>query len=530
MISENLENGRVHMKNIRWFAFLFLFLLAFPGESQAASSSAHIQLDGKDIGAAKGAQIQEVKGNVLVPLRLIVEELGYKVNWEAKTGTVTIKNQNKNQNLSLQVNNPIATVNGQQMGLAVAPLLTGGTTYVPLRFVSEQTGLGVTWNNELKTVLLTTPSTSSGKSESSRGSSATQTAANAEESTRAVISQISFTNHQLTIAVNGKVTPKVTTLTNADRIVADIPDARLSNDFLSSQPLDKGGQGAFSVTDDPDVTQVRYSIFSTSPASVRIVIDLNSSTSYHVQNADDGKVVIALDQKSDETAPTPTEPVTSTSPTEPTIASDGHAQGIDVSHYNGSIDWQQVAASGKTFAFIKATEGTKYQDNQFLVNVQRARDANILVGAYHFLNATTVDGARQEAANFARAIESAGGRLDLPPVMDYENNPKGISTVQINEVAHAFLDEVERLTGRQPIVYTGNVFASKFDPTFSMYKLWVARYSTTQKPTAVPAWNSWWAWQYSSTGSVPGINGAVDLDEYNGTIDELRASLAAELE
>ncbi|MEC0181523.1 GH25 family lysozyme [Paenibacillus peoriae] len=516
------------MKNIRWFAFLFLFLLAFPGESHAASSSAHIQLDGKDIGAAKGAQIQEVKGNVLVPLRLIVEELGYKVNWEPKTSTVTIQNQNKNQNLSLQVNNPIATVNGHQMGLAVAPLLTGGTTYVPLRFVSEQTGMGVTWNNELKTVFLTTPSTSSGKSESSRSNSTSQTATNTEESTRAVIGQISFTNHQLTIAVNGKVTPKVTTLTNADRIVADIPDAKLSDDFLSLQPLDKGGQGAFPVTDDPDVSQVRYSIFSTNPASVRIVIDLNSSISYHVRNADDGKVVIALDQKTEE--PAPAEPDTPITPTEPSIASDGHAQGIDVSHHNGNIDWQQVAAAGKTFAFIKATEGINYQDNQFLANVQGARDANILVGAYHFLNATTVDGARQEAANFARAIESAGGRLDLPPVMDYENNPKGISTAQINEVARAFLDEVERLTGCQPMVYTGNVFASKFDPTFSMYKLWVARYSTTQKPTAVPAWNSWWAWQYSSTGSVPGINGAVDLNEYNGTIDELRSSLAAELD
>ncbi|WP_025715606.1 GH25 family lysozyme [Paenibacillus sp. 1-18] len=515
------------MKNIRWFAFLFLFLLVFPVESHAASSSSHIQLDGKDISAAKGVEIQEVKGNVLVPLRLIVEELGYKVNWEPKTRTVTIQNQNKNQILSLQVDNPMASVNGQQMGLAVAPLLTGGTTYVPIRFVSEQTGIDVTWNSELKTVVLTTPATSSVNSESSRGNSPTQTVTDVEENALAPISQISFTNHQLTIAVNGKVSPKVTTLTHTDRIVVDIPDSKFSEDFLSSQSFDKGGQGAFPVTDDPDVSQVRYSKFSTNPASVRIVVDLNNSAPYHVLNEDDDKVIIAIDQTSDETAPTgPVTAISPTEPTEPTLASDGHAQGIDVSHYNGKIDWQQVAAAGKTFAFIKATEGTKYQDNQFLVNVQGARDANILVGAYHFLNATTADGARLEAANFARAIDSAGGRLDLPPVLDYENNPKGLTSAQISEVAHAFLDEMEKLTGRQPIVYTGNVFAFKFDPTFSMYKLWVARYSTTQKPTAVPAWNSWWAWQYSSTGSVPGINGAVDLDEYNGTIDELRSSLA----
>ncbi|QDY83284.1 AMIN domain-containing protein [Paenibacillus polymyxa] len=502
------------MKKIGLFAFLFLFLLAFPGKSHAASSNSHIQLDGKDISAGKGAQIQQVQGNVLVPLRLIVEELGYSVNWESKTGTVTIHKQNIN--LSLHVNNPIASVNGQPIGLAVAPLLNGGTTYVPIRFVSEQTGMEVSWNNELKTVFLTTPPASSGNSVT------TSAASDTTASERTAINQISFNNHQLTITVDGKVSPKVTTLTQPDRIVVDIPDAKFGEEFPASQSFNNGGQGSFSVTDDSDASKVRYSLFSTSPASVRIVVDLDHSTPFHLINADDGKVVIALDQASEE--PASTETVT-TVPVDPTISSNGHAQGIDVSHYNGNIDWQQVAVAGKTFAFIKATEGTKYQDNQFLANVQGARNANILVGAYHFLNATTVDGARQEAANFARALDSAGGRLDLPPVMDYENNPKGLTPAQISEVAHAFLDEMEKLTGREPIVYTGNVFASKFDPTFSMYKLWVARYSTTQKPTAVPAWNSWWAWQYSSTGSVPGIPGQVDLDEYNGTIDELRASL-----
>ncbi|WP_025685336.1 GH25 family lysozyme [Paenibacillus maysiensis] len=528
------------MKKICFLAFLFLFLWGFPGETHATSSSSHIELNGKDLSAGKGIQTQEVKGNILVPLRLIVEELGYRVDWKAKTGTVTI--QDRDHHLSLQVNQTIASVDGHQMGLMVAPLLRDGTTYVPLRFVSEQTGLNVTWNSKLKTVFLTSPPDSSGSSGSSHGSSdsgtqaITNTVTDAEESTRATIDQISFMNHQLAITVNGKVSPKVTTLTHADRIVVDIPSSRFSDEFQASLPLDNTRQGAFPVADDPDVSQVRYSLFSTSPAAVRIVVDLNSSQSFHVLNAGDGKIVIALDQKSDDTVGlTSTAPVTSTiAPDtivpEPVISSDGHAQGIDVSHYNGTIDWQQVAAAGKTFAFIKATEGTTYQDNQFLANVQGARDASILVGAYHFLNATTTDGARQEAANFARALESAGGRLDLPPVLDYENNPKGLSPAQISEVAHAFLDETEKLTGRLPIVYTGNVFASKFDPTFSMYKLWVARYSTTQKPTAVPAWDNWWAWQYSSTGSVPGIRGNVDLDEFNGTIDELRSSLAGDTE
>lgn len=234
------------MKKICLFAFLFLFLLAFPRESHAASSSSHLQLDGKDISVGKGVQIQEVKGNVLVPLRLIVEELGYSVNWESKTGTITIHKQNLN--LSLQVNNPIASVNDHQMGLAVAPLLREGTTYVPLRFVSEQTGIDVAWNNELKTVFLTTPPTSSDNSESTHDHSATPAVSNPKESARTAINQISFANHQLTIAVNGKATPKVTTLTHADRIVVDIPSSTFSEEFLASQSFDSSGQGSFPVT------------------------------------------------------------------------------------------------------------------------------------------------------------------------------------------------------------------------------------------------------------------------------------------
>ncbi|WP_223068151.1 glycoside hydrolase family 25 protein [Paenibacillus caui] len=201
----------------------------------------------------------------------------------------------------------------------------------------------------------------------------------------------------------------------------------------------------------------------------------------------------------------------------------GNAQGIDVSHHNGVIDWRRVAASGKSFAFIKASEGTTFKDSMFAANVQGAKEANLMVGAYHFVNAATAEKAREEAANFAAAMSLVGGAaaLELPPVMDYENNPRGISKSQINSVASAFLAELEGLTSRKPLVYSGNDFSVNFDAGLGTYGLWVARYST-QPPWNVPAWKNWDFWQYSSTGSVAGINGQVDLNVFRGSVEELR--------
>lgn len=203
--------------------------------------------------------------------------------------------------------------------------------------------------------------------------------------------------------------------------------------------------------------------------------------------------------------------------------SNRNAQGIDVSHHNGTINWDQVRASGMTFAFIKASQGQRFRDRKFIDNVQGARKAGLLVGAYHFVDATTPEAARAEAVHFASTLELAGGAgtFELPPVMDYENNPGSLGKAGINAVAKAFLSELERLTGREPIVYTGNSFATNFDTSFSAYKLWVARYSR-RLPSPTPAWNKWDFWQYSESGTVPGIQGAVDLNEYAGTLEELK--------
>lgn len=210
-----------------------------------------------------------------------------------------------------------------------------------------------------------------------------------------------------------------------------------------------------------------------------------------------------------------------------------NAQGIDISHHNGSVNWAKVKADGISFAFLKASEGQTYKDDTFEDHVKNARQAGILVGAYHFVRAVSEADAKAEAANFYAAIRAAGGigRLDLPPVMDYENNPGSLSKLQINAVAAAFLAEIERLSGVRPIVYTGNSFAANFVAAIGKYPLWIARYSTAA-PMETTAWSRWDFWQYSdgqsgglrSSGSrrVDGVSGFPDLNEYAGTLEELK--------
>ncbi|UPK45781.1 GH25 family lysozyme [Paenibacillus pabuli] len=203
---------------------------------------------------------------------------------------------------------------------------------------------------------------------------------------------------------------------------------------------------------------------------------------------------------------------------------DSNVQGIDVSRYQGKIDWLKVKADGREFVFIKATEGQTYSDPNFATNVKGALSAGLLVGTYHFLKATTTVSAKTEAAHYAKTLDTVGGAdlLGLPPVMDYENNPGNLSKAQINAVAKSFLSELERLTGQKPIIYTGNSFASNFDTGLSGYDLWIARYSDTRTPDDQPAWKTWTIWQYSDSGKVPGITGNVDLNEFNGSLSDLK--------
>ncbi|MGW9531123.1 glycoside hydrolase family 25 protein [Paenibacillus terrae] len=172
----------------------------------------------------------------------------------------------------------------------------------------------------------------------------------------------------------------------------------------------------------------------------------------------------------------------------------GNAQGIDVSHHQGTIDFKKVAGDGISFVFIKATQGKSFRSKTFLKFVKDAKAAGLLIGVYHYVDdsATTPETARQEAANFVSAIKDAGGiaAFDLPPAMDYESNKSGLSKAALTSVAKAFLQEVERLTGVRPIVYTYPSFIGNFSG-LSDYPLWIARYSSTQVPPGASGWSRW---------------------------------------
>lgn len=220
--------------------------------------------------------------------------------------------------------------------------------------------------------------------------------------------------------------------------------------------------------------------------------------------------------------------------------SKGNAQGIDVSHWQGIIDWKKVALSGISFVFIKATQNG--MDKKFLDNVKGAKAAGLLVGAYHYIDdsVTTVDKARSAARIFHNAIQAAGGQdmIDLPPVMDYESNKNNLSKPLITAIAKAFLEEIQRLAGAKPLIYTYPAFIGNF-VGLSDYPLWIARYST-QTPSDAAGWTSWDFWQYSDgtaggmlhsgNRKVNGINGPVDLNEYNGTVAELKSRYNKKIE
>lgn len=193
--------------------------------------------------------------------------------------------------------------------------------------------------------------------------------------------------------------------------------------------------------------------------------------------------------------------------------------GIDVSRWQGTIDWPRVAASGITFAFIKATDGidgSTWVDPVYATNVAGARAAGIVVGSYHFArpDLATPDDALVEARWFANNLDLQPG--DLPPVLDIEVKD-GLDTGQMTLWALEFLEELRRITGVSGLVYTSPAwwereFADSTAIAQAGFGLWLAHW--TRQDPRVPAgnWNGegWTIWQYTSTGSVPGITGNVD--------------------
>ena len=180
------------------------------------------------------------------------------------------------------------------------------------------------------------------------------------------------------------------------------------------------------------------------------------------------------------------------------------SQGIDVSKFQGVIDWRKVKASGKVkFAYIKATEGTSIQDPMYKRNIDSARAAGILVGSYHLYSKKTT--AYQQFGNFKKVVQKS--KQDLVPVLDIEERyGRDLYIARVDKI----LELMELEYGVKPLIYTSEKvywehFSSKKYKNYHIFIANYRRYPSTR----------FTLWQHSQTGRVKGISGDVDLNKFH---------------
>ncbi len=206
----------------------------------------------------------------------------------------------------------------------------------------------------------------------------------------------------------------------------------------------------------------------------------------------------------------------------------GNAQGVDVSHWQGTIDWPTVAKY-KQFAYAEANFGAGYKDPMF---VTYWKDMNKVIhrGAYDFAQPGETSltdlfhDAQTECAVFLSQVNSGGGiqSYDLPVMLDVEQNPHGLTP---NQYVSWMVDWVGCFLGavphpwRPPIIYTNDNFGTWLAKATNLseiagWGIWIASYNPSSSPSNIGPWTRWTCWQYADNGTVPGITTAVDLDEW----------------
>lgn len=199
-------------------------------------------------------------------------------------------------------------------------------------------------------------------------------------------------------------------------------------------------------------------------------------------------------------------------------------QGIDVSHYQGDIDWKKIEEQKIDFAFIKATEGSSYVDTQFRTNWQAAGQTQINVGAYHFFSFDS--DAKMQAQLYMDTVGDLSGRMI--PVVDVEYygdkakySPKREIVV---EELQEMLNLLEEHYGVKPMIYTTyQVYYKYIKGGFDEYPLWIR--NVYYSPN-VDIGNEWEVWQYSDTAVLKGYQGNekyIDRNVFNGTKEEFKA-------
>ena len=198
---------------------------------------------------------------------------------------------------------------------------------------------------------------------------------------------------------------------------------------------------------------------------------------------------------------------------------DGQSVGIDVSEYQGIISWSYVDTIEKKyplhFVFIRATVGKDRIDRQFKRNWLGAKENRMIRGAYHYYRPN--ENSLEQAALFIKTVKLQKG--DLPPVLDIEKLPKNQSIANLKLGLRRWLRAVESHYGVKPIIYSGERYYDDFlKEEFSDYLFWIANYNFYREQIG----SDWLFWQFTEKASIPGINGNVDVNIYNGDLQQLQ--------
>ena len=186
-------------------------------------------------------------------------------------------------------------------------------------------------------------------------------------------------------------------------------------------------------------------------------------------------------------------------------------QGIDVSGWQGNINYAEVKNSGIEIVYMKSSEGRSFVDPYFNQNYTNAKANGLKVGFYHYLIARSNEEAIEEARFFVSVI--SGKEPDCKLAMDFESFGN-LSVEEINQIGITFMTAVQNLSGKEVIIYSNtNDARNVFSGELTNYPLWVAQYEV-REPTPNGKWSTWAGWQYTSTGEVAGISGHVDRNKF----------------
>ncbi len=194
-------------------------------------------------------------------------------------------------------------------------------------------------------------------------------------------------------------------------------------------------------------------------------------------------------------------------------------KGIDVSHHQGTVYWPAVAGDGVRFVYLKATEGSDFQDDHFETNRKGAVAAGLACGAYHYFTLKTSGLA--QAQNFIRTVPA--GDLTLPPAVDLETWGNADARPGVREFQAEltiYMDQVRRHYGTEPVIYTSSDFIHAYLAGFPIKRLWYRAIVVTPH---IDGFDQWSFWQFTEKARVKGIDGLVDMDVFHGSPADLKS-------